>query len=159
MDGNLLGELIKQVKKQGPKVCNVVVRQNGEIIACYHFVPEQPRKLYSVSKTFTSIGIGLAESEGLLRLDETLNAFFDCPPGFEKIKVRDLLTMSSGHDICPLENAGNMDDIEKNFFERPLVCKPGKIFVYNNAGSYMLSKLLGKRAGCNLQKISDAAPV
>jgi len=152
MNGKLLDGLVKQVNEQGPNVYHVVVRQNGGIIARYDFKPEQPRLLYSVSKTFTSIGIGLAESEGLLGLDETLGAFFDCPPGFEKVKVRHLLTMSCGHDTCPLEAADNMDDIEKIFFGRPLVYEPGKVFVYNNAGTYMLSKLLGKRAGCNLKQ-------
>ncbi|HNX14760.1 MAG TPA: serine hydrolase domain-containing protein [Oscillospiraceae bacterium] len=152
MNNNLLNDLVKQVETRGPKVCNLVVRQNGEIIARHDFIPEQPRLLYSVSKTFTSLGIGLAESEGLLGLDETLDVFFNCPRGFEKIKVRHLLMMSSGHGACPLESAGNMDDIEKIYFSKPLVYEPGKVFIYNNAGSYLLSKLLGKRAGCNLKQ-------
>lgn len=152
MKENLLTGLIKQVNEHGPKVCNLVVRQNGKITARHDFVPEEPRLLFSVSKTFTSLGIGLAESEGLLGLDETLDAFFRCPPGFDKIKVRHLLTMSSGHGICPLMAADSMDDIEKIFFGQPLVYEPGTVFIYNNAGSYMLSKLLGKRAGCNLKR-------
>ena len=152
MNENLLTGLIKQVIEHGPKVCNLVVRQNNEIIARYDFITEEPRLLFSVSKTFTSLAIGLAESEGLLGLDETLVAFFDCPAGFEKITVRHLLTMSSGHETCPLMAADSMDDIEKIFFGQPLVYEPGTVFIYNNAGSYILSKLLGKRAGCNLKQ-------
>jgi CubicO group peptidase (beta-lactamase class C family) len=48
------------VNKQNLHVLNVVVRQNGELMARYDFEEEQPHLLYSASKTFTSMAVGIA---------------------------------------------------------------------------------------------------
>jgi CubicO group peptidase (beta-lactamase class C family) len=65
--------------------------------------PQSPHSLYSLSKSFTSSGIGLAVAEGLLTVDDPVLKFFpdEAPsnPGrnLKAIRVRHLLSMNTGH--------------------------------------------------------------
>jgi CubicO group peptidase (beta-lactamase class C family) len=65
--------------------------------------PQFPHTLYSLSKSFTSTGIGLAVAEGLLTVDDPVLKFFpgDAPanPGenLKAMRVRHLLSMNTGH--------------------------------------------------------------
>ena len=65
--------------------------------------PQSPHSLYSLSKSFTSTGIGLAMQEGLLTLDDPVLKFFpdDAPANpsgnLKAMRVRHLLSMNTGH--------------------------------------------------------------
>ncbi|EOR27033.1 beta-lactamase [Clostridium sartagoforme AAU1] len=76
MNNEILKDLIVSVKDQNLHVLNVVVRKNGNIIAKYDFEEEKPILLYSVSKTFTSIAVGISISEGYLNLTDKIIDFF-----------------------------------------------------------------------------------
>jgi CubicO group peptidase (beta-lactamase class C family) len=57
--------------------------------------------LCSVSKTFTSVALGIAEAEGRLALDDPAHNYFpefkkSAAPGLERVTLRHLLTMTSG---------------------------------------------------------------
>ena len=60
MNNQLLNDLILSVNSKNLHVLNVIVRQNGNIIAKRDFEEERPVLLYSVSKTFTSMAVGIA---------------------------------------------------------------------------------------------------
>lgn len=153
MKGDLLAGLVSEAEKRRLGICNVVVRQGGRIIARHDFVKETPRLLYSVSKTFVSIAIGIAQGEGRLSIGDKLGKYFSAcgaMPGFEGILLSDLLRMATGHKECPIQKKTGITDIEREFFKEPLVYAPGSRFVYNNAASYMLSKLITKVTGESL---------
>jgi CubicO group peptidase (beta-lactamase class C family) len=65
--------------------------------------PQFPHSLYSLSKSFTSTGIGLAVAEGLLTVDDPVLKFFpgDAPANpsenLKAMRVRHLLSMNTGH--------------------------------------------------------------
>jgi len=65
--------------------------------------PRFPHTLYSLSKSFTSTGIGLAVAEGLLTVDDPVLKFFpdDAPANpsenLKAMRVRHLLSMNTGH--------------------------------------------------------------
>lgn len=160
MKNEMLSDLIQSVKEQNLHVLNVVVRKDGSLIAKYDFEEEKPRLLWSVSKTFTSMGIGIAESEGYLRISDKVLDYFakdvaEISDNLRKMTIRDLLCMGTGHALCPLEKAmgenRSLDDIGRLFFEEPVIFEPGSHFVYNNAASYMLSKLISITTGYSLR--------
>lgn len=72
----MLDDLIESVKKQNLHVLNVVVRRGGDIIAEHDFEEQKPTLLLSVSKTFTSMGICIAENEGYFRLNDKIADYF-----------------------------------------------------------------------------------
>ena len=66
-----------------------------------------PHVLHSVSKTFTATAVGLAIADGKLALTDKVIDFFpdklpaDVSDNLKAMTVRDLLTMSCGHDEEP----------------------------------------------------------
>ncbi len=148
-----LKPLIESAQKQNLHILNLVVRQNGEIIAEHNFAPEKRILLWSVSKTFTSMAVGIAQSEGYFKITDPLSKYFKVPedPLWQRITLRHLLCMGTGQKKCPLTqamNAGdNLENIEQLFFSEAIVYEPGTHFMYNNAATYMLSKLISLTTG------------
>jgi CubicO group peptidase (beta-lactamase class C family) len=148
-----LSNLIQSADEQNLHILNIVVRQKGEITAEHNFAEETPVHLWSVSKTFTSMAIGIAACEGYFHLNDKLANYFPAATRekFNQLTIRDLLCMGTGQRECPFEkalNAGNnLDNVEKLFFEEPVVYAPGRHFLYSNAVTYMLSKLISVRTG------------
>ena len=66
-----------------------------------------PHVLHSVSKTFTATAVGLAIADGKLALTDKVIEFFpdklpaEVSDSLKAMTVRDLLTMTCGHDVEP----------------------------------------------------------
>jgi len=119
---------------------------------------ELRHQLFSLSKSFTSTAIGFAVKEGRLSILDKVISFFEkempdeISENLRKMTIRDLLTMSSGHDfdtIGPMTEASDPDWV-KNFLALPVEHEPGTHFLYNTGATYMLSAILQKVAGCTL---------
>jgi CubicO group peptidase (beta-lactamase class C family) len=119
------------------------------------YTPEREHMMFSISKSFTSTAIGLAQDDGLLSVDEPILAFF---PGqasravrkaASQVRVRDLLTMSTGHqtDTFPIMKALPDSDWVQVFFDVPFAFPPGCHFLYNTGATYVLSAALAARTG------------
>jgi CubicO group peptidase (beta-lactamase class C family) len=117
--------------------------------------PQSPHSLYSLSKSFTSSGIGLAVAEGLLTVDDPVLKFFpdDAPanPGknLKAMRVRHLLSMNTGHkeDTTRPVFRGEDDHWARVFLSLPVKYQPGTWFVYNTAATYMLSAIITQLTG------------
>src|SRR6266478_4376585 len=109
-------------------------------------------ELYSLSKSFTSTAVGLAIADGKLSLDDPVLKFFPNeapaePSGnLRAMRVRDLLCMSTGHQIEPRLQASKESWV-KTFLAQPVPHKPGTHFLYNTAGTYMQSAIVQKVTG------------
>lgn len=110
--------------------------------------------MYSTSKSFTSSAIGFAVHEGLLTVEDPVISFFpDKLPdtisaNLEAMKVKHLLTMSAGQDPEPtFAKLLPSDDWVKAFLAHPVPRKPGSVFLYNSAATYMLSAIITKVTG------------
>lgn len=160
MKNNILDDLIESVQNQNLHVLNVVVRQNGDIIAKHDFEEEKPKLLWSVSKTFTSMAVGIAINEGYFKLDDHVIDFFpvliktNLSEYLKNMTIHDLLCMGTGHAECPVDKtdweSGEKWDITELFFDEPIVFEPGTHFSYDNSATYMLSKIITITTGKNL---------
>lgn len=130
-----------------------MVLRHGKVIAEGWWKPnsaEAPHILNSVSKSFTSTAVGLAIDEHKLKLDDHVLKFFpaDAPPdpsaNLQAMTVRDLLTMSGGHEVEPDRDGG---PTVKRFLAQPVVFQPGTHFLYNTMGTYVLSSIITKVTG------------
>jgi CubicO group peptidase (beta-lactamase class C family) len=131
-----------------------MVVRHGQVIAEGWWKPEAPDKphvLWSLSKSFNSTAVGLAIAEGKLQLDDPVLKFFpaEAPANpsdnLRAMKVRDLLTMTCGHDV-EKKIADNAPTV-KEFLAQPVPHLPGTHFQYNTYGSYMLSAIVMKVTG------------
>lgn len=139
-------KFIDQAQRACIEMHSLMILRHGRVCAqgwWKPYAPEIPHAMFSFSKTLTATGIGFAEQEGLLSLDEKLVDIFpdDIPeaPG-ENLKQADiysLLTMSCGQaEELPWEEGASKDWIRK-FFQLPFRYKPGTMFQYNSTGSNM----------------------
>ncbi len=131
-----------------------MIVRHGHIVAQGWWKPETRDKqhvMWSLSKSFTSTAVGLAVAEKKLSVDDLVLPFFpeyapaDPSDKLRMMRVRDLLTMTTGHDSEPKFTP----DVawEQSFFEHPVPHKPGTHFLYNSPGSHLLSSILQKVTG------------
>ena len=156
---------LKAVADTGQDLHSIMIVQRGKVIK-ERWLGEgawnKPHVLNSVSKTFTATAVGFAVAEGKLRLTDKVISFFpdqlpaEISPNLEKLEVRHLLTMSSGHDVDPTPLTRGEDSQEldwvRTFLAAPLTHEPGTFFVYNSLGTYMLSAIVQKVTG---EKVID----
>ena len=97
--------------------------------------PHVPHSLYSLSKSFTSSGIGLAVAEGRLTVDDPVLKFFpdDAPANpsdnLKAMRVRHLLSMNTGHqeDTTQRVFGGDDDNWPRAFLSLPVERQPGTV--------------------------------
>jgi CubicO group peptidase (beta-lactamase class C family) len=149
---------IEAADKQVDTMHSFMLVRHGQVIAEGWWKPEAADKLHvmhSLSKSFTSTAVGLAVAEGKLSIDDPVLKFFpeDAPAEpsafLKAMRVRDLLTMSTGH-----EKNANFTPSEpwvKTFLNQPVPFKPGTHFLYNSPATHMLSAIVTKVTGQTVQ--------
>jgi CubicO group peptidase (beta-lactamase class C family) len=142
-------------------VHGVMLLRHGSVIAEGWWSPyraEYPHMLFSLSKSFTSTAVGLAVSEGYFSLNDPIVSFFldEAPAKISDnlvaMRVRDLLSMSSGHGADTWIYTDDTYDIDwtPRLLAQTVVHQPGTQFVYNSGATYLLSALVQKTTGQNL---------
>jgi CubicO group peptidase (beta-lactamase class C family) len=146
---------VESADKQINTLHSFMLVRHGHVIAEGWWKPEaadKPHVLWSLSKSFNSTAVGLAIEEGKLSLDDPVLKFFpaDAPAdpsdNLKAMRVRDLLTMSGGHDTEPKFKIETGPSV-KEFLAQPVLHKPGTYFRYNTPGSYTLSAIVTKATG------------
>ena len=112
--------------------------------------------MFSLSKSFTSTAVGLAQAEGLLSVDDlVLDHVGDLAPAdpdthLARMRIRHLLSMTTGHhDACD-EVTFASQDWARAFLTIPPEHEPGSHFVYNTAASHLLSVIVQRLTGRRL---------
>ncbi len=126
--------------------------RHGQVIAEAWWAPYDANSnhvLYSLSKSFASTAVGIAVAEGKLSIDDEVSSFFpdampsDASKNLKAMRVRDLLTMATGHQEEPPTRADLMNP--KSFLAQPVPHLPGTHFKYNTAATFMLSAIVQKQ--------------
>ena len=113
--------------------------------------------VHSVSKTFTSVALGIAEAEGRLALDDPALKYYpglagSAAPGLDQVTLRHLLMMTSGSP-----HSWNSDDpvvvpdLAADFFATPLKHEPGTYFSYTGTGPYVAARALRAATGASVR--------
>ena len=164
-----INELVKS--SHHPQLNSVLVWEDGQIQAeCYFngFIAESRHNIKSVVKSILSIGIGIAQDQGLLNVDDKISKYL---PEFDEgrdlrhrmITIKHLLTMSSGifwqggvHYHCPMMDAMRRS---KNWVDYIADCKvtetPGALHNYKEFDVILLSAILSKVTGDAFDYINE----
>ena len=164
-----INELVKS--SHHPQLNSVIVWEDGQIQAeCYFngFTAESRHNIKSVVKSILSIGIGIAQDERLLNVDDKISKYL---PEFNEgrdlkhtlIRIRHLLTMSSGifwqggvHYHCPMMDAMRRS---RNWVDYIADCKvtetPGALHNYKEFDVILLSAILSKVTGDAFDYINE----
>lgn len=158
-----MGKYLEAVKNADQDLHSIMIVQHGNVLAekwMSEGKEDEPHVLNSVSKTFTASAIGFAIAEGKLKLTDKVISFFpdqlpaNISENLEAMTIRDLLTMTYGHDGDLRSNEQAAKNADKGWVEQFLAYsvdhKPGTFFAYNSPGSYMLSAIVQKVTGDKL---------
>ena len=113
---------------------SILFMQRGEVLAEAYNAPfdaETPHRMYSVTKSFTATAFGLAAAEGKLSVeDRIVDLFPEFVPAAadanrDALRVKHLLTMSSGHRQAPFPpNARPIPSLAAFVGQAPEVAEP-----------------------------------
>jgi len=149
------------VRAENLGVYGIHVIQAGKPDHFLRFRADDRLNLYSGSKSVTSLAVGMAVEEKRVTLSDSLVDFFpefraDFADGCERITVKDILQMRSGHmnhgfqsDEQLNEQAGDWAAV---FFRQKMKeTDREKSFYYENTCTYMLSRVMEKVTGESLR--------
>ena len=143
-----------------------MVVRHGHVVAEGWWAPysaDRPHLLYSLTKSFTSIAVGLAVADGLLSLDDRVvdvlpdHVPADVSEQARRLTVHHLLSMTTGHRTDSLAEAWELepDDLVKGFLRVPLPDAEGTRHAYDNATTFVLARMVERVTGRGLPELLD----
>jgi len=149
---------LDRIAAQHSELHSLMLVRHGHVVAegwWHPYGPDLPHQMFSLSKSFTSTAVGLAQSEGRLSLDAPVLSFFpeednaEARSNMRSMKVRHLLMMGTGHveDTSPRLAKLGGDNWVHGFFQCAAEHEPGTYFLYNNGATYMLSAIVQRVTG------------
>ncbi|WP_461879544.1 serine hydrolase domain-containing protein [Fusicatenibacter sp.] len=158
LNAGILLEMIKELEQEA-ELHSICVLEEGKTVFEGAWAPYSlrvPQMMHSLSKTGTSLCVGMAVSEGKLFLDDYMLDYLrdELPVTYdttlEKITIRDLLTMQAGSTFC----ANNVwftrltKDWETTWLgQKRNADEIGNGFHYDSGCSYTLSVIVSKVMG------------
>jgi CubicO group peptidase (beta-lactamase class C family) len=154
-------QFVEALDSQIREIHSLMLLRHGSVVAeawWSPYAPEHPHMVFSVSKSFTSTAVGLALDEGRFSIDDPVLSFFpderptEISDNLAAMRVRHLLTMSTGHIVDTLANMEAHPDANwmQGFFEIPVVHEPGTYFLYNTGATYVLAAIVERTTGMKL---------
>ncbi|MFI9797189.1 serine hydrolase domain-containing protein [Streptomyces sp. NPDC052302] len=145
---------------------SLMVVRHGHVVAEGWWAPysaERPHLLYSLTKSFTSVAVGLAIADGLLSVDDRVVDVLPehVPDGISeqgrRITVHHLLSMTAGHPTDSLADAWELepDDLVKGFLRLPFATPEGTRHVYDNSTTFLLARMVERVTGRALDDFLD----
>jgi CubicO group peptidase (beta-lactamase class C family) len=161
-----IAAVLDRLEEQSIECHSLMIVHRGHVIAEGWWAPysaERPHLLYSLTKSFTSVAVGLAIGDGLLSLeDRVVDVLPDrVPTGISeqgcRITVHHLLSMTSGHREDSLAEAWQLepDDLVKGFLRLPFHHAEGTRHVYDNSTTYILARMVERVTGCGLPELLE----
>jgi CubicO group peptidase (beta-lactamase class C family) len=153
----LIDGLVQAAQQNGMELYGVHVYRRGAEPVERRLRSDDRVNLRSVSKTFVSAALGIAEAEGRLALDDPALEYYPelrktAAPGLDQVTLRHLLTMTSGspHSWVADEPV-EVPDLAADFFATPLAHEPGRSFSYTDTGPYVAARALRAATGASVR--------
>lgn len=146
---------LDEMKTQRFPIHSYLLMRHGKVAAegyCTPFDENRKHRMYSVSKSFTSVAIGMLIGEGRLSLDDKVADIFpeyvpeQPSPYILEATVRHLLMMATYNE----DNSYNWNtkDFVRSFFDNNQPKhKPGTVFHYDTAATVTLCAIVEKLTG------------
>ena len=147
---------IDELKKEGLCIHGFSMMKSGKVFTEGYYAPfhvDFEHRVYSVTKSFTSLAIGLLQEEGKLSLSDHICDYFpdklgerEVHPYLAMTTIRDMLLMATPHRYTTFKQL-EIDDWVKTFFVVEPNRYPGKCFCYDTSSSHVLAALVERLSG------------
>ena len=149
-------EYIERLERNGLAMHSVLLAKGDKLFCEAYWKPfdkDFNHRMYSQTKSYTAIAIGLLEEDGKLSLDDRIADYFpelierELPPYQAELTIRDLLKMETT-DAGPSWFASTDPDRTHLYFNGSVAnYRPATLWRYDSAGSQVLASLVDKLAG------------
>ena len=155
VSSRLILEYIENLERSQTEMHGLMIMRHNKLITKGWWAPFGPNVRHgqqSHTKTYAATAVGIAYTEGLVKLDERIIDIFpeDAPENpsenLKLLTVRDVLCMGCGMDEMPR----NSEHWIKDFLAIPVNHKPGTTYMYNSCGSTLLGSIVKKKTGLGL---------
>lgn len=158
----MIDEIIAKYAEKGVCLYSITEIRDGIVDSRFITPSSRCHNCYSVAKVFTVTALGMLYDEGKLSTDEKVyDILRDSFPGkhdphWEKITLHHLMLhrigLEKGYLDIDVENIGEYgtDDFLRYAFSRSLPNEPDVERVYSDAAYYILSRVVAKKAGCDM---------
>lgn len=147
------------LKKLDVRIHGYMMLSGTNILAERYYAPynkDSLHRMYSVSKSFTSLAVGLLIKNGKVSLDDKICDYFPeklpeegAHPWCEEMTIRDMLTMRTCYGSTTYKRYGSNDWTE-SFFKVEPDHVPGTVFSYDTSSSHVLAALVEKLTGMKM---------
>ncbi|MGG7462895.1 serine hydrolase domain-containing protein [Plantibacter sp. YIM 135347] len=162
-----IGALLDRLEEKSIECHSMMIVRNGYVVAEGWWAPysaERPHQLYSLTKTFTSMAVGMAIGDGLLSLDDrVVDVLPDhLPEALSEqarlLNVHHLLSMTTGHRSDTLAEAWQLvpNDLVKGFLSVSPIEVQGAEHIYDNSTAFVLARMVERVTGVSLPELLDA---
>ena len=150
---------IEALNERGIHMHSVLFMKGDKIFGEYYWAPFNKdfcHRMYSETKSYVSMAIGLLYDEGKLSLDDKIADYFpekiDTPlsEALKNQTIRHMLTMTTVGSPGSWFTASDRDRVHYYFNRTNPTRYPGTVWDYDSAGSQVLSALVEKLSGMSL---------
>lgn len=154
-----LEELIKQLEDFHIPMHSLLVMRHGKLVLEAYYKPytaDTLHRMYSITKSFSSLGIGLLEADGKLSLKDPICDYFpeyvteETHPWVREMTIEHLLMMSTCHDMTAYKKTSTTENWVESFFKKEPTHRPGTVFMYDTSASHTLCALVEKLTGMDV---------
>lgn len=149
----LLSFIHRLEKRNIPMHSLLVIKDNQLAFEGYWapFSKDKPHRMYSITKSFTALAIGILADQKKLSLQDTVASYFtdklpeNPHPYIMSATIEDLLKMASVHDYTtykPPEKPLDTSDWIATYFSTPPTHLGGTIFNYDTSATTVLTALV-----------------
>ncbi len=154
-------DTLKEIDQKGIFMHSFLLWKDENLVAEGYYAPvkrDDLHRMFSVTKSFVSIAIGLLQEEGCLSLDDSIVTFFpeyvpdavNVHPWLAATTIRDMLSMRSCHATTTYDKFSSKTDWVESFFTVPPTHKPGTVFHYDTSATHTLCALVEKLSGMTM---------
>jgi len=151
-----IAEYIAMLERRGMTTHSVLMMKGDQIFAEYYWAPfhrDFCHRMYSQTKSYVGIAIGLLLDDGKLSLDDPISKYFpekidgELPWQMGEQTVRQMLTMTTCGHCKSWFKETDPDRTHFYFKPRDSYRPAGTIWEYDSAGSQVLANLVEKLSG------------
>jgi len=152
-------KFIKTLEKRGLAMHSVLLMRGNNIFAEYYWKPFHKdfcHRMYSQTKSYVGVAIGILLEDGLLNLDDKIADYFpekidrELPENLKNLTIENMLTMRTCGETPNWFYHSDPDRTHLYFNENTADVVPGTRWKYDSPASQVLSNLVEKLSGMSL---------
>lgn len=156
MDSRWFESFLDRLEEENISIHGFLVMRRGKMVYESYYKPYDRNcvhRMFSVAKSFVSVGIGFLEQEGKISLDAPIVKYFpeytqgrQLDSYLEEMTIRDMLRMNTCHSKTTYKTMPDKDWVG-TFFKVAPDHAPGTVFSYDTSSAHTLCALIEKLSG------------